>query len=330
MRRTAAAAAAAAIVALMAAGGAALASAAESASPAGPFKFARSPALPTVSDATGLSGERLVAARPVVLPGADASGAARLSVRSGGVDRPYLLAPARRGTARGRPALLVVLPAANTTLRTEYDRYGLDALRDHGLTVLVAGTYAASWNAGACCGRPQREGVDEVAALVAMRDDAVRRSGADPARVAVVGHSVGAMMAWRLACTPAFGAAAVVAVSGTLVHPCPTRLARTPRVLVLNGDLDSTVPVDGSDRVVTVLGVAPPSVRDAVRLLATSGACGAPVVRRDAGTVTDRTGCTGGGTVRFHVVEGVGHPWAGLQATRRLGAFLDEAVTGVR
>ncbi|MCW2616441.1 MAG: polyhydroxybutyrate depolymerase, partial [Frankiales bacterium] len=277
------------------------------------------------------TSDRLVAARPVALPGADATGAARLSVTSGGVDRPYLLAPARRTGARARPALLVLLPAANTTLRAEYDRYGLDALRDHGLTVLVAGTYAASWNAGSCCGRPRREGIDDVAALVAMRDDALRRSGADPDRVAVAGHSVGALMAWRLACTPAFRAAAVVAVSGTLVHPCPSPLTRTPRVLLLNGDLDTTVPVDGSDRVVTVLGVAPPSVRESVLRLAASGRCGPAVSRRvEDGLVQDHPGCTGGGSVRFQLVRGQGHPWDGLQATRRLAAFLAEALTGVR
>ena len=296
----------------------------------GTFKWPRAAPLPPVQDVTGLRGDRLVAAPRVSLPGADATGAAQLSVRSGGHDRPYLLAPARRVAPRSSPALLVVLPAANTNLRTEYDRYGLDAFRDHGMTVLVAGTYAASWNAGACCGRAQSEGVDDVAAVTAMRADAVSRSGADARSTAVLGHSVGAFMAWRLACTPAFGAAAVVAVSGTLVHDCP-RLPRTPAVLALNGDRDTTVPLDGSSRVVPILGIAPPSVRGSLSRLASAGGCSAASTFRVGSTsVTDHAACSGGGRVRLQVVEGQGHPWGDLDATRRAASFLARALVAVR
>ena len=294
------------------------------------FKWPRPVPLPPVDDVTGLSAQGMVAAKQIALPGADASGAAQLSVRSSGIDRPYLLAPARRVAPRGDPALLVVLPAANTLLRTEYDRYGLDAFRDHGFTVLVAGHDAANWNAGACCGRPAEQDLDDVAAVTAMRADAVRRSGADPARTAVLGHSVGAFMAWRLACTPAFGAAAVVAVSGTLVTDCP-RLPRTPRFLALNGALDSTVPVDGSDREVPILGIAPPSVRESARRVAAAGSCAPPVTFGvGSTTVTDHRSCSGGGLVRLQVVQGQGHPWADLDATRRAAAWLSASVVGVR
>ena len=296
----------------------------------GVYKWPRPVPLPPVEDATGLSGAQLVAAKEISLPGADASGAAQLSVRSGGIDRPYLLAPARRVVLRSDPALLVVLPAANTLLRTEYDRYELDAFRDHGFTVLVAGHDAASWNAGACCGRPAEQDLDDVAAVTAMRADAVRRSGADAGRTAVIGHSVGAFMAWRLACTPAFGAAAVVAVSGTLVTGCPS-LSRTPRFLSLNGALDQTVPVDGSDEVVPILGIAPPSVRESAQRLAAAGGCTSPVTFGvGSTTVTDHRSCSGGGTVRLQVVSDHGHTWVDLDATRRVAAWLSSSVVGVR
>lgn len=296
----------------------------------GVYKWPRPVPLPPVEDATGLSGAQLVAAKEIALPGADAGGAAQLAIRHGGIDRPYLLAPARRVAPRADPALLVVLPAANTLLRTEYDRYGLDAFRDHGFTVMVAGHDAASWNAGACCGRPAEQDLDDVAAVTAMRADAVRRSGADAGRTAVIGHSVGAFMAWRLACTPAFGAAAVVAVSGTLVAECP-RLSRTPRLLSVNGALDQTVPVDGSDEVVPILGIAPPSVRESARRLATAGGCAPPVTFGvGSTTVTDHRSCSGGGIVRLQVVSDHGHTWADLDATRRVAAWLSATVVGVR
>lgn len=268
----------------------------------------------------------LVAAPSVRLPGADRTGAAQLSVRSSGIDRPFLLAPARTVLSGQPPALLVLLPAANTLLREEYDRYGLDAFRDRGFTVLVAGHDAASWNAGSCCGRPAEQQLDDVAAVTLMREEAARLSGADAGRTAVLGHSVGAFMAWRLACTPGFGATSVVAVSGTLVADCPT-LPRTPRFLSLNGALDTTVPVDGSEEVVAILGVAPPSVRRSADRLAAAGGCATPV--ETAPGVTDFAGCSGGGQVRLQLVAGQGHPWADLDAGRRAAEWFASTVPGV-
>lgn len=277
------------------------------------------PVLPPVQDATGLPGDGMVAAPARRVPGAAADGTVRLDAAG----RTYLLGTARR-VERGRaPALVLVLPAANTTLREEYDRYSLDALRDHGVTVAVVGTYAASWNAGTCCGKAATDGVDDVAAVTAVRDDVVRRTGADAERVAVLGHSVGALMSWRLACTPAFAAAAVVVVAGTRVHPCPDPLPRLPHVLALHGSDDASVPLKGSRTVVPLLGIAPPAVPAVTAEVAAAGRCTA------AGELT-WTGCAGGGSVRLTVLPGRGHAWEDLGATPRVAAFLAQVVPGVR
>lgn len=277
------------------------------------------PALPPVADATGLTGQGLVAAPALRLPGAEPDGTARLE--AGG--RTYLLGPARRVAPGAKPALVLVLPAANTTLREEYDRYSLDALRDHGATVAVVGTHAASWNAGSCCGRAVADGVDDVAVVAAVRDDVVRRGGADAGRVAALGHSVGALMAWRLACTTSFRAAAVVAVAGTRVHPCPDPLLRLPHVLALHGSDDASIPLEGSERVVPLLGIAPPSVPRITTEVARAAGC------QVAGPFT-WTRCAGGGSVRLAVLPGRGHAWEDLDATRWIAAFLAQVVPGVR
>lgn len=281
------------------------------------------PVLPPVQDATGLPGDQLVAAPALRLPGAQPDGTARLEATG----RTYLLGPARRAVAGSAPGLLLVLPAANTTLREEYDRYGLDDLRDHGLTVAVVGTYAASWNAGACCGRAAADRVDDVAAVTAVREDVLRGTGADRSRVAVVGHSVGALMVWRLACTPEFGAAAAVVVAGTRVHPCPQPVPRLPHVLALHGEQDASVPLAGSSQVVPLLGIAPPAVLDSATGAAQAGRC-AP--RRTQGQTLLWPGCAGGSAVRLTVLPGRGHAWEDLDATRRAAAFLREVLPGVR
>ena len=299
-----------------------------------PSPAAPSPApsfLPPLQDATGLPGEQLVTAEPVELPDADEDGTARLRTKVPGGERIYLLAPARRVPPGMRPGLLMVLPAANTLLRTEYDRYRLDAFRDHGLTVVVVATVGASWNAGSCCGKPLREGVDDVAAVTAVREDALQRAGADAERVALVGHSVGALMAWRLVCEPQFRAAAVVTISGTLVHPCPKPLSWTPDVLALHGELDATVPLEGSARPIPLLGMPTPSRRATVAVVAQAAGCGpARTAAEDGVQLTAYIGCSADGSLRLAVVQDVGHPWANLRATPRTAAFLSEVLPGVR
>jgi polyhydroxybutyrate depolymerase len=273
------------------------------------------PALPPVQDATGLTAEGLVPGRRALPP-------ERIEA-----SRTFLLGQARRVAPGERPGLLLVLPAANTTLREEYDRYRLDDLRDHGLSVAVVGTYGGSWNAGDCCGQPQADRVDDVAAVTAVRDDALRRTGGDPARVALLGHSVGALMAWRLACEPSFAAAAAVAVSGTLTARCPDPLPRAPDLLALHGKRDASVPLAGSDRVVPLLGIAPPPVRDSAQVVAAAAGCSGPRVDGDS-TVWD--GCRGDGSVTLTVLPDEGHAWADLDATRRAAAFLRSVLPGVR
>jgi polyhydroxybutyrate depolymerase len=272
-------------------------------------------ALPPVQDATGLTADGLVLGRRALPPERiDAS-------------RTFLLGQARRVAPGERPGLLLVLPAANTTLREEYDRYRLDDLRDHGLSVAVVATYGGSWNAGDCCGQPRAERIDDVAAVTAVRDDALRRTGGDPARVALLGHSVGGIMAWRLACEPTFAAAAVVAVSGTLTHPCPQRLARVPDLLALHGEQDASVPLNGSDAVVPLLGIAPPPVPRSAARLARAAGCDAP---RRTGDSTSWAGCAGGGSVTLTVLNGRGHAWKDLDATRVAAQFLRAVLPGVR
>jgi polyhydroxybutyrate depolymerase len=254
-----------------------------------------------------------------------------VTVVAGGRERAYLVAPARRVVPGERPGLLIALTAAYTPVETTYAMHALDALRDHGLTVVLPVPYGAHWNAGACCGRPWRDGVDDVAAISVIRADAVERTGADPTRVALVGHSAGALMAWRMACTPLFEAAVVVEVSGTLVHSCPAPLSRLPRMLSLHGALDATVPLDGTSRVVSLLGIAPPSVRGAVATITTAAGCsfrGIGVV--GVSTLREWHGCASGGTVRVQVVRGQGHSWPALQGTRRTSHFLAQTLGGVR
>lgn len=193
----------------------------------------------------------------LVLAGPAAAGA--LTTRFGGraeiVDVPSHLPPV------GRRALVVVLHgglgnAARIEARRSEAPLNMDAqAQRHGFIVAyLDGTRVGrvlpptmlGWNAGGgCCGVPAAKGVDDVGYIRAAVADLVRRYGIDPARVFVMGHSNGAMMAQRLMCETDIFAAAV-ALSGPLnlpVQTCPA--ARGRRILAIHGADDRNVPVAG-------------------------------------------------------------------------------------
>lgn len=101
------------------------------------------------------------------------------------------------------------------------------------------------WNAGACCGVPSQDGVDDVAYIAGAVKDLERRYGIAPGRAYVIGHSNGAMMALRMMCeTHVFAAA--VSVAGALEADdarCPA--ASGARILAIHGANDRNVPVAG-------------------------------------------------------------------------------------
>jgi poly(3-hydroxybutyrate) depolymerase len=259
--------------------------------------------LPAVRDETGLSGQglrRAAGGPPEVV-----------RLEAAGERRGYLLARARRVERGAQPGLLLVLPAANRTVRETFEQLGLDALRDHGLAVAVAAPLGG-WNAGSCCGRGPERGTDDVTALAVVADDAAARAGARRDRTAVLGYSTGGFMVYRLLCEGGLDVRAAVEVAGSLATDCaPT--GRTPPLLAVHGTRDATVPLVPTAQVVPVLGAVPRGVRDAVAELRGAGGCGS-------------RGCP----VELVEVDGAGHRWEDLRPLSRIAGFLAEHVPGVR
>ena len=98
------------------------------------------------------------------------------------------------------------------------------------------------WNAGDCCG-PQL-GVDDVGYIAAVIDTLVERNLADRNQVYLMGHSNGAMMAYRFACERPDMVRGVVSISGTLAtQTCGN--ASGVSVLHIHGAQDENVPIEG-------------------------------------------------------------------------------------
>ena len=98
--------------------------------------------------------------------------------------------------------------------------YNWDAEADGGhFLVAYPDGLGRAWNAGSCCGEPQRTNLDDVGFITTMVSDIEQQIPIDPARVYVTGMSNGAMMALRLGCqTDVF--AAIAPVAGTLLTDC--------------------------------------------------------------------------------------------------------------
>ena len=171
----------------------------------------------------------------------------------------YIYTPASL-PAMGRRALVVVLHGGLgnaerlATARIE-SALNMNGVADQGgfVVAYLSGTPVArmlgpdrlGWNAGACCGQPAENKVDDVTYLRSAVGEIAARYGVDSARIFGVGHSNGAMMTQRMVCETTLYAAAV-AVSGALesgATHCPA--ARGKRILAIHGADDLNVPVAG-------------------------------------------------------------------------------------
>ena len=167
------------------------------------------------------------------------------------------------GLAEGRPAM-IFLHALGDDPAGAAASTGFNRLSDRdGALIAYPEGVRRSFNAGLCCGPAVPLEVDDVRFLSDVVND-LRRRGAG--RIAVVGFSNGAMMAYRLACARPDLVDTVGVLSGTLEIPrCDGKI----KALALHGSKDTVVPFSGerySERlqcflrdVRTIRGAAPGS-----------------------------------------------------------------------
>lgn len=93
--------------------------------------------------------------------------------------------------------------------------------------------------------RPEPGSRDDIAFLVAVRDDAARRFGLDPRQMLLAGFSVGGSMVSYLACARPEAFPAYAPVSGGFWRPHPERCAGPVHLLHTHGWTDRTVPLEG-------------------------------------------------------------------------------------
>lgn len=101
-----------------------------------------------------------------------------------------------------------------------------------------------TWNAGDCCSEARDQGVNDVGYISDVISTLVGQGLTTSRQVYLVGHSNGAMMAYRFACTRPDMIGGVIGLAGVLVIPsCPNSAG--VRILHVHGLEDNLVPIGG-------------------------------------------------------------------------------------
>lgn len=247
------------------------------------------------------------------IPGAQSIpvGQSTQGIESGGINRTFHLY--RPQGLTGAAPLVVMLHGGFGTGQQAERSYHWDGEADAGhFLVAYPDGLDRAWNAGTCCGEPQRAGTDDVGFVTAMVGAIEQQMPIDRARVYVTGMSNGAMMALRLGCQSDLFAA-IAPVAGTLLTDCSQ--ARRASVLQIHGTADDRVPYDGGpgkafsrNGTARVDGPSVPSVNATWRGI---DACGPPTSTTTGDVTTQLAACADGRTVELISVAGAGHQWPG-------------------
>ncbi len=196
------------------------------------------------------------------------------------------------------------------------------------------GAVMRTWNGGGCCGAAARNDVDDVGFVRLLVAKLKTQYPIDAARVYVVGHSNGGMLAYRVACELSDEIAAV-GVQSTSLETNVCRPTKPVSLLHIHGTADQNIPIDGGRGPNAISGVdyAPPI--DGVRTIAQLDGCARqPVVTKDVHnpdvTVHHWQSCADDADVVFMTVNGAPHAWMGHTPPRRGTAVyknLDSSLT---
>jgi polyhydroxybutyrate depolymerase len=233
----------------------------------------------------------------------------------GGLDRSY-----RVHKPAGLPAsapLVVMLHGGFGSGEQAERAYGWDGLADSAkFVVAYPDGIARAWNVHGCCGRPSRDGIDDVGFITAMVDEIGRGIGIDRSRVYATGISNGGMMSYTLACNSDMFAA-IGPDSATQLDPCGS--PHPTSVMHVHGTADRLIRYDGGpgEGVAHVNGPPVPEVNAFWRNV---DQCGEPVVTIDGALTTSTANCAGNRGVVLITVDGGRHEWPSF-ATHELWQF---------
>ena len=212
-----------------------------------------------------------------------------------GGDRPAdLLVPSSYDPATPIPLVIALHGYSNNnTYVTGVTRLAFTYETDGFLLIAPSGSPDQSgnyfWNATDACCNFYGSQVDDVAYLNGLIDEISAAYNVDPRRIYLVGHSNGAFMSYRMACTSASRIAAIVSFAGaTFDDAADCAPAARVSVLQIHGTADTTIQYAGGSNMVQGAAVPYPGAVGSAARWATYDGCAA--TRSSSGPALDLTG----------------------------------------
>lgn len=207
---------------------------------------------------------------------------------NGSAKRNYILhVPASYNSNSAIPLMIAIHGHSWTASRFQ-NTSQIDKLSDSkNFIVAYPDGEGGMWNAGNCC---STLGTDDVTLISGIIDSITSSYNIDKTRVWVLGHSNGAMMAYRSACEISEKVTAI-AVGGGTFAAFSCKPAKPVSVLAIHGTDDQTLPIDGS-----IWGPSP--LLSATKYAGYAGCTSA--------TSTTWT-CPNGSQIQVNIETGVGH-----------------------
>lgn len=270
--------------------------------------------------------------QPTSLPAALTSGNHDRSMQHGGRTRTYILhVPTGYDGSRALPIVIMMHGGfGDSKSAARYYQWSEKADAEHFFAVFPNGVNRA-WNAGYCCGQPERTNVDDIGFLAAMVDDIATIVSVDRRRIYATGMSNGGMMAHRLAAARPDLIAAIGPVAASIggqfgptspvdVPPAP---ASPVAVMIFHGSEDKHVLYGGGEtQAGFVKGRIDISAAESTRFWVTAnGAAAFGVTETNAvGDVIKETHAAQGNyaDVVLYTIVGQGHAWPGVIKPRLL------------
>lgn len=168
--------------------------------------------------------------------------------------------------------------------------------------------YMDSWDAGGCCGRAYRAGINDVG-FVSDVVNQVRSTQSDAGKVYLSGFSDGGRLAYRVACDRPGMFAGFAAVEAVPVIGCTPAAPIPVEIVARTGDPLLTVDRGAPPKVVE--GTVEPTVQTVVSKWRAIDGCSnaATTTAHGIATITTWANCRGGSRVQFCLYRAVGHLW---------------------
>jgi polyhydroxybutyrate depolymerase len=241
-------------------------------------------------------------------------------ISAGGLERAYrIYKPA--GLPASAPLVVMLHGGFGSGAQAER-AYGWDKLADSSkFVVAYPEGLNRAWNVngGGCCGKPAKEGIDDVAFITAVVGDIGNNVGIDASRVYATGISNGGIMSYTLACNTVLFAA-IGPDSATQLDPCQS--PHPTSVMHVHGTADRLIRYGGGPGagVAHINGLPVPELNTFWRNV---DRCGTPAVTISGQVATSTAACSDNRSVVLVTVNGGGHEWPTFATEKLWGFFAD-------